>query len=35
VNGEAFDWDDIPRLAEDYRHGHLATYFPIFRVNDA
>jgi NADPH:quinone reductase-like Zn-dependent oxidoreductase len=35
VNGEAFDWDEIPRLAEDYRHGHLATYFPIFRVNDA
>jgi NADPH:quinone reductase-like Zn-dependent oxidoreductase len=33
VNGEAFEWEDIPLLAEDYRNGRLATYFPIFRVN--
>lgn len=35
VDNEPFEWKDIPALAEDYRNGRLATYFPIFRVNDA
>jgi len=33
VDGEVFDWENIPLLAQDYRNGKLATYFPIFRVN--
>lgn len=30
---EVYDWDDIPRLAHDYKNGKLTTYFPIFSVN--
>ncbi len=30
---DVYDWDDMPQLANDYAHGRLETYFPIFTVN--
>jgi NADPH:quinone reductase-like Zn-dependent oxidoreductase len=30
---QTYDWTEIPRLAADYAAGHIASYFPIFRVN--
>ena len=30
---EVYDWAEIPRLANDYAMGRIASYFPIFRVN--
>jgi NADPH:quinone reductase-like Zn-dependent oxidoreductase len=33
VPTDVFDWLDIPRLADDYVAGRIASYFPIFRVN--
>jgi len=33
VADEVFEWENIPLLAQDYRNGKLATYFPIFQVN--
>lgn len=34
LDGEVYGWDEIPVLAEDYAHGKIDTYFPIYRVND-
>ncbi len=30
---DVYDWTEIPRLADDYAAGRIASYFPIFRVN--
>lgn len=27
------DWEDIPKLIEDYKNGDLETYFPIYKIN--
>ncbi|WP_394839498.1 zinc-binding dehydrogenase [Pendulispora rubella] len=34
VPEEAYPWDRIPELAEEYAHGRLDSYFPIFTVNE-
>ncbi|MEM7125913.1 MAG: zinc-binding dehydrogenase [Chloroflexota bacterium] len=31
---KVYGWDEIPRLAEDYASGQIASYFPIFSIND-
>lgn len=28
-----YEWDEIPKLIEDYKQGTLETYFPIFKIN--
>ncbi len=28
-----YDWEDIPRLAQDYSRGKISSYFPAFQVN--
>lgn len=28
-----YDWDSIPRLAQDHAEGKLKTYFPLYQVN--
>jgi NADPH:quinone reductase-like Zn-dependent oxidoreductase len=33
VPNQIYDWTEIPRLADDYAAGRIASYFPIFRVN--
>lgn len=33
VPTHVYDWADIPRLADDYAAGRIASYFPIFRVH--
>jgi len=35
VDDTVWDWEDIPQLAEDYAHGRIPSYFPLFAVNPA
>ena len=34
ANEKVYAWDDIPTLAEEYAAGRIATYFPIFSINE-
>jgi NADPH:quinone reductase-like Zn-dependent oxidoreductase len=33
IEDAAYAWEDIPKLAEDYREARVDSYFPIFAVN--
>jgi len=33
VDGVAYAWQDIPRLASDYAQGQITSYFPLYIVN--
>jgi hypothetical protein len=33
LDGRVYGWDEIPQLAEDFQHGRLNTYFPLYQVN--
>lgn len=30
---KVYEWEEIPKLIEDYKLGNLKTYFPIFKIN--
>lgn len=30
ADGPVYAWDDVPRLADDYAHGRIDSYFPLF-----
>lgn len=32
-DGEVWDWERIPELADEFAAGRVASYFPLFRVN--
>lgn len=34
VSGEEYAWEEIPAMLEDYAQGKIASWFPIFRVNE-
>jgi len=34
INGEVYNWEEIPQLLEDYSNGEISSWFPIFRVNE-
>jgi hypothetical protein len=33
ISERVHGWDEIPRLADDFAHGRIDDYFPIFAVN--
>jgi NADPH:quinone reductase-like Zn-dependent oxidoreductase len=33
VDDAIYRWEDIPRLADDYAHDRITSYFPLFAVN--
>ncbi len=34
MEGRVYSWNEIPDLAQDFSNGKIASYFPVFQVND-
>lgn len=33
LNGDVYNWNDVPQLAEEHSEGRVSSYFPVYEVN--